>query len=56
MKTDKEKAAEILKKRKLAAEGYKEEPEGKENPLAEDPEEGETVDESARSIDFGLHR
>jgi len=56
MKTDKQKAKEILRKRKLAAQGLKEKPEG-ENPL-EDPEEKaeEEIGDAAISTEFGLHR
>lgn len=56
MKTDKQKAEEILRKRKLAAEGLEEKP---DNPL-EDPiekkEEEEKIDDAALSTDLGLHR
>jgi hypothetical protein len=56
MKTDKEKAEEILRKRKLAAEGLEEPPSG-ENPL-EDPEEKkeEELGDEALTVDFGLKR
>jgi hypothetical protein len=56
MKTDKEKAKEILRKRKLAAQGLEEKPEG-ENPL-EDPEEKEEdeIGDAAISTEFGLRR
>lgn len=56
MKTDKQKAEEILRKRKLAAEGLEEKPDG-ENPL-EDPEEKkeEELGDEAITVDFGLKR
>jgi hypothetical protein len=56
MKTDKQKAKEILRKRRLAAEGLKETPKGA-NAL-EDPAEqkdDELADE-ALTIDLGLRR
>ncbi|SDB32362.1 hypothetical protein [Bauldia litoralis] len=55
--TDKQKAAEILRKRRLAAEGLKE-TEG-ENPLedpTEDKEGEEEIDDAALTTDLGLHR
>ncbi|MEP0323434.1 hypothetical protein [Bauldia litoralis] len=55
--TDKQKAAEILRKRRLAAEGLKE-TEG-ENPLedpTEDKEGEEELDDAALTTDLGLHR
>lgn len=56
MKTDKQKAREILRKRRLAAEGLEEKP---DNPL-EDPvekkEEEEEIDDAALTTDLGLHR
>ena len=56
MKTDKEKAEEILRKRRLAAEGLKDEPK-KSNPL-EDPEEKaqDELDDESLTVDLGLHR
>jgi hypothetical protein len=56
MKTDKEKAAEIIRKRKLAAKGLEEKPEGG-NPL-EDPEEKAEDDlgDEAITVEFGLKR
>ncbi|MCB1487566.1 MAG: hypothetical protein KDJ88_08915 [Bauldia sp.] len=58
MKTDKQKAAEILRKRRLAAEGLEDTP-GGENPL-EDPSEekkdAEELGDEAITTDLGLHR
>jgi len=58
MKTEKQKEAEILRKRRLAAEGLKETPDGK-NPLedpAEEKEDAEEIGDAAITTDFGLHR
>ena len=55
--TDKQKAAEILRKRRLAAEGLKE-TDG-ENPLedpTEDKEGEEELNDAALTTDLGLHR
>lgn len=55
--TDKQKAAEILRKRRLAAEGLQE-TDG-ENPLedpTEDKEGEEELDDAALTTDLGLHR
>lgn len=56
MKTDKEKAQEILRKRKLAAEGLEQQPDGG-NPL-EDPDEKkeEQLGDEALTVDLGLKR
>ncbi len=55
MKTDKEKAKEILRKRKLAAQGLEEKPEG-ENALEDPEEKEEEIGDAAISTEFGLHR
>ncbi|MCP4381876.1 MAG: hypothetical protein GY798_10785 [Hyphomicrobiales bacterium] len=56
MKTDKQKAEEILRKRRLAAKGMEDKPEGS-NPL-EDPEEKaeDELGDEALTVDLGLHR
>ena len=56
MKTDKQKAKEILRKRKLAAQGLEEKPEG-ENPLSGSGREGRGRDRRRSHLtEFGLHR
>ena len=59
MKTEEQKAAEILKKRRLAAEGLKDTSDGKANPLedpAEEKEDEEEIGDAALTTDLGLHR
>ena len=57
MKTDKQKADEILRKRRLAAEGLEDKPDNPlEDPEEKSPEEQEEIDDAALSTDLGLHR
>lgn len=54
MKTDKEKAAEILRKRRMAQKGLEEKPGG--NTLEDIEEREEEVQDEALAVDFGLKR